>query len=104
VNIVISWHNQELPTATSKKRTVNHLAGERARWLAAHILPLEPQLRAWVRRSVREVRTPSRWQVRQPIYSQSVDRWRHYEPYLDELRHALGPLAASDDINTTPQE
>jgi hypothetical protein len=45
-----------------------------------------------------------RWQVRQPIYSQSVDRWRHYEPYLDELRHALGPLAASNDINTTPQE
>jgi tetratricopeptide (TPR) repeat protein len=35
----------------------------------------------------RTVRTPSRWQVRQPINTGSVDRWRRYEPYL-------GPLAA----------
>ena len=33
----------------------------------------------------RSVQTPSRWQVRQPIYSRSVDRWRHYEQLLEEL-------------------
>jgi tetratricopeptide (TPR) repeat protein len=29
----------------------------------------------------RVVSTASFWQVRQPIYASSVDRWRHYEPY-----------------------
>jgi tetratricopeptide (TPR) repeat protein len=33
----------------------------------------------------RAVQTPSRWQVRQPIYSRSVERWRHYESYLPDL-------------------
>lgn len=35
----------------------------------------------------REVLTASRWQVRQPLYSSSVGRWRPY-------RHHLGPLLA----------
>jgi tetratricopeptide (TPR) repeat protein len=30
----------------------------------------------------RTVLTPSNWQVRQPIYTGSVDRWRKYEPWL----------------------
>ena len=33
----------------------------------------------------RAVRTPSRWQARQPIYRSSVERWRRYEPYLGPL-------------------
>ncbi|CAN7169191.1 tetratricopeptide repeat-containing sulfotransferase family protein [Mesorhizobium caraganae] len=41
----------------------------------------------------RTVRTPSRWQVRQPIYSTSVERWKLYGDALDPLRAALGPLA-----------
>jgi len=40
-------------------------------------LPWEPSCLRF-NETAREVRTPSRWQVRQPIYSQSVDRWRHY--------------------------
>jgi hypothetical protein len=40
--------------------------------------------------SERQVRTPSRWQVRQPIYSSSVDRWKRYEKYLGPLKAALG--------------
>jgi tetratricopeptide (TPR) repeat protein len=40
--------------------------------------------------SKRAVRTPSRWQVRQPVHTDSVDRWRRYEPFL-------GPLAALRD-------
>jgi tetratricopeptide (TPR) repeat protein len=40
----------------------------------------------------RTVRTPSRWQVRQPIYSSSVERWKLYGDALDPLRAALGPL------------
>ncbi|HEY3782789.1 MAG TPA: sulfotransferase [Fimbriimonadaceae bacterium] len=26
--------------------------------------------------------TPSAWQVRQPLYTDSIGRWRHYEPWL----------------------
>jgi len=39
--------------------------------------------------SARAVQTPSRWQVRQPIYSRSVDRWKAYSTYLPELRSAF---------------
>jgi tetratricopeptide (TPR) repeat protein len=34
----------------------------------------------------RVVRTPSKWQARQPIYRNSVARWRRYEPWLGPLR------------------
>ncbi len=37
----------------------------------------------------RAVRTASNWQVRQPIYSKSVGRWRLYEKFLDPLKRAL---------------
>jgi hypothetical protein len=37
-------------------------------------------------RNGRTVKTPSKWQVRQPIYANSVGRWRRYEQWL-------GPLA-----------
>lgn len=40
-------------------------------------------------RSERAVQTPSRWQVRQPIYSRSVDRWKNYAPFLPELGRAF---------------
>jgi tetratricopeptide (TPR) repeat protein len=36
------------------------------------------------------VHTASQWQVRQPIYGHSVERWRNYEQYLAPLREALG--------------
>ncbi|QND59754.1 tetratricopeptide repeat-containing sulfotransferase family protein [Mesorhizobium huakuii] len=43
----------------------------------------------------RTVRTPSRWQVRQPIYSSSVERWKLYGDALDPLKVALGPVLQS---------
>jgi tetratricopeptide (TPR) repeat protein len=39
----------------------------------------------------RTVNTASQWQVRQPLYSRSVGRWRRYKPFLSPL------LAALDD-------
>jgi tetratricopeptide (TPR) repeat protein len=38
----------------------------------------------------RSVRTASSEQVRQPIYREGLDQWRHYEPSLGRLREALG--------------
>lgn len=38
----------------------------------------------------RQVRTPSQWQVRQPVYRSSVEVWRRYERHLGPLRESLG--------------
>jgi tetratricopeptide (TPR) repeat protein len=35
------------------------------------------------------VETASNWQVRQPIYGQSVQKWRHYEKHLAPLKEML---------------
>ena len=40
----------------------------------------------------RSVRTPSSEQVRQPIYKSGLEQWRNFEPYLDRLKQALGPV------------
>jgi tetratricopeptide (TPR) repeat protein len=37
----------------------------------------------------RRVGTPSSWQVRQPIYSSSIGRWRRYEKHLEPMIEAL---------------
>jgi tetratricopeptide (TPR) repeat protein len=39
--------------------------------------------------NARAVATPSNWQVRQPIYRTSRERWRHYEPFLGEFASEL---------------
>lgn len=41
-------------------------------------------------RNDRAVRTPSAEQVRRPLNRDGFDRWRSYEPWLDELKSALG--------------
>ncbi|MEQ8515497.1 MAG: sulfotransferase, partial [Chromatocurvus sp.] len=48
-------------------------------------------------RTERGVRTPSRWQVRQPIYRGSVQRWRNYEEELGPLREILAPILPAGD-------
>jgi tetratricopeptide (TPR) repeat protein len=40
----------------------------------------------------RAVNTPSTWQVRQPIYSSSVGRWRNYERHLGPLLQLLAQI------------
>lgn len=40
----------------------------------------------------RPVRTASLSQVRQPLYTRAVGRWRRYERFLQPLLHELGPL------------
>jgi hypothetical protein len=51
----------------------------------------------------RSVRTPSSEQVRQPIFREGLDQWKHYEPWLEPLRLALGDaLTAYRDPVATP--
>ena len=40
----------------------------------------------------RAVRTASAYQVRKPIFREGLDHWRHFEPWLDPLKAALGPV------------
>ena len=42
------------------------------------------------------VLTASQWQVRQPIYRGSVERWRRYERWLDPMIAAMGGFAWID--------
>lgn len=39
--------------------------------------------------SPRSVRTPSRWQVRRPVSTAAVGRWKHYAPWIGPLRESL---------------
>jgi tetratricopeptide (TPR) repeat protein len=43
-------------------------------------------------KTARSIRTPSGWQVRQPIYESSIGRWRNYESQLQPLQRILAPL------------
>jgi tetratricopeptide (TPR) repeat protein len=40
----------------------------------------------------RGVQTASSEQVRQPIFTEAVDHWRHFEPWLGPLKETLGDL------------
>src|SRR5262249_15605039 len=54
-------------------------------------LPFEPACVSF-HETQRAVRTASSEQVRRPIFSEGVDHWRNYEPWLGELKAALGPV------------
>jgi predicted Zn-dependent protease len=54
-------------------------------------LPFEPGCLRFFEND-RPVRTASSEQVRRPIYRDGVDQWRHFEPWLDPLKDALGPV------------
>jgi predicted Zn-dependent protease len=71
---------------------VADLEGEVRRLLDYCGLPFEEQcLRFHETRRV--VQTASSEQVRRPLYSDSVDEWRNFEPWLGPLKEALGDLA-----------
>ena len=54
-------------------------------------LPFEPACLRFYENE-RAVRTASSEQVRQPIFRDAVEHWRHYEPWLDPLKQALGDV------------
>ena len=74
------------------ERVVDDLEGQVRRVLAHLGLPFEPACLEF-HSTARSVRTASSEQVRRPLYREGLDQWRHYEPWLAQLRQALGPLA-----------
>ncbi|MEG3122569.1 tetratricopeptide repeat-containing sulfotransferase family protein [Sphingomonas sp. GB1N7] len=65
--------------------------GEVRRMLRFLGLPFDPVCLDF-HTSTRAVRTPSAEQVRQPIYADAVDHWRHYEAWLGPMKDALGDV------------
>jgi tetratricopeptide (TPR) repeat protein len=62
-------------------------------------LAFEPAcLRFW--ETDRPVRTASSEQVRQPIFREGLEQWRHYEPWLAPLIQALAPVLPAADTGT----
>lgn len=74
------------------ERMVADQAGETRRLLDRLGLDWDDRVLAF-HETDRDVLTASRLQVRQPIYSTSVEKWRRYETGLAPLLKALGPLA-----------
>ena len=54
-------------------------------------LPFEEQCLRF-HENERAVRTASSEQVRQPIFRDALEHWRHFEPWLAALKEALGPV------------
>ncbi len=74
---------------------VDDLEGQVRRLLDFCELPFEDAcLRYW--ETERNVRTPSSEQVRRPIFRDSVEQWRNFEPWLTPLKQALGPELTAD--------
>jgi len=64
------------------------------RLLAYCGLPFEEQCLRFYE-NTRAVRTASSEQVRQPIFREGLDHWRHFDPWLSPLKEALGPVLES---------
>ncbi len=76
------------------ERMVDDTEGEVRRLLDHCRLPFEASCLRFFE-NARPVRTASSEQVRQPIYREGVDHWRHYAPWLGPLESALGPVLES---------
>jgi tetratricopeptide (TPR) repeat protein len=76
------------------ERVVEDTEAELRRLLAYCGLPFEDACLRFFENE-RAVRTASSEQVRQPIYREGMDHWRHFEPWLEPLAEALGPVLGS---------
>jgi hypothetical protein len=81
------------------ERMVDDTEAEVRRLLEHCGLPFEEACLAF-HQTERAVRTASSEQVRRPIYREGTEGWKAFEPWLDPLKAALGPvLDGYPDIN-----
>lgn len=76
------------------ERMIDDTEGEVRRLLDYCGLPFQESCLRFFQ-NPRPVRTASSEQVRQPIYREGVDHWRHYAAWLGGLAAALGPVLES---------
>jgi tetratricopeptide (TPR) repeat protein len=72
------------------ERIIDDPEGEVRRMLDFIGVPFDPACLEF-HKTERAIRTPSAEQVRRPINREGVDYWRHYEPWLADLKESLGP-------------
>ncbi len=91
--IMAHWREVLLVTVheVEYEETVGDLEGVAQRLIAACGQEWDPACLEF-HRTQRSVRTASVTQVRQPIYTKSVARWKHYEPDLGQLFEELGRM------------
>jgi tetratricopeptide (TPR) repeat protein len=70
---------------------IDHTEAEVRRLLEYCGLPFESACLRFYETN-RPVRTPSSRQVKQPIYREGVEHWRHYEQWLSPLKDSLGDV------------
>jgi tetratricopeptide (TPR) repeat protein len=95
------WH-QLLPGAVldvQYEAVVDDLEGQVRRILEYCGLPFE-QACVDFHQTERAVKTASSEQVRQPIYSSSLNLWENYQPHLAELIEVLEPLLSPQISNS----
>ncbi|MGK0222089.1 MAG: tetratricopeptide (TPR) repeat protein [Limisphaerales bacterium] len=91
VELMAHW-NKALPDFVLRVQhedVVADLESEVRRMLEFCGLPFEDACLRYYE-TERNIRTPSSEQVRQPIFTESIEQWRHFEPWLEPLKSALG--------------
>ncbi|HYE46969.1 MAG TPA: sulfotransferase [Caulobacter sp.] len=83
---------------TIYERMIADPEGEVRRLLAYCGLDFEPSVMKF-HENDRAVRTASSEQVRRPIFTEGLDQWRAYEPWLGPLKAALGPVLQTWDAD-----
>jgi len=89
---LMSHWNRVLPgriLRVQHEDVVGDLEGSVRRILDFCGLPFEPECLKF-HETERSVRTASSEQVRQPLYRDGLEQWRHFEPWLDPLKNSLG--------------
>jgi hypothetical protein len=85
------------------ERLVADLEGESRRLVEFLDLGWEPACVDF-HRTERPVLTASAWQVRQPLYSHSAGRWRHYERHLAPLLNTLKKTSRNRGFSYTRRD
>ena len=91
LDLMAHW-NEALPGRVLRvehESVVEDLEGNVRRILDFCGLPFEPACLEF-HKTARSVRTASSEQVRQPIFREGLDQWKHYEPWLLPLKGWLG--------------
>lgn len=101
VELMRHWH-ELFPgqiLQVNNEDVIADLEGQVRRLLNFMELPFEDNcLRYW--ETERAIKTPSSEQVRRPVSAQGQHQWRHFEPWLEPLKAALGPeLTAISECN-----
>jgi predicted Zn-dependent protease len=73
------------------ERLISDFEGEVRKLLEYCGLPFEEQCLRF-HETQRVVQTASSEQVRRPLFAEGVDQWRNFEPWLGELKQALGDV------------